>query len=230
VSVVFARDVTVLELEFTALDETEETIRIHPWNTTIDLRKCVNKNLRVSQVEKLSSVDLHPGESRRAHTAYRAVKLSPRLRWIDVFVSIRCKQGRFVEDNLRIPYETLVRSLRKKTITELDNIVPQLANAGLLFLYIFSFAVGSLINALLRYCGLAWYYRLLFLVAVAFSCAMLLRWQFIQVLADAGYKDELSVRSLYRSPHSVFDPVTRGKKKRKWVSSRIRDYLQDGEE
>jgi hypothetical protein len=228
VSVVFTPDATVLELEFTALDEQEGPIKIHPWNTTIDLRKCVNKNLRVSQIEKVASIELDPGESRRVYTAYRAFKLSSRLRWIEVFVSISRGQGQFLEDKLRIPYETLTDSLDEESITELDNVVPQFVNMGLLIVYVLSFFMAVLVSAPLRYFELAWYYSLLSFAVVTPVCAMLLRWQFIQALAEIGYRDRLSVRALYGGDfYSAFDPAARSKAKRRRVSNRVRDYLWD---
>jgi hypothetical protein len=226
VSVVFTPDVTVLGLEFTLLDETTDMLKLHPWNTTVELRKCVNKNLRVSQVSKVNSIELHPGESKRAYTAHRSFKLSSRLRWIDVFISVRREQGQFIEKNFRISREILTRSLSKKTFTALENLASQLVNAGLLLLYILSFVVGSLVSTTLSLSGLTWYYETSFLIVVTLSCAVLLRWQFAKALANMGYEHPLSVRALIHNAASVFDPITRGREKRKWVSTLVQEYLE----
>jgi hypothetical protein len=225
--IVFFREVTMLELEFTALDESKGKVKLHAWNTTVDLRKCVNKNIRVRQIEKMPSICLYPGEPKCVWTAYNPVKMNKRLRWLDIFVSINRGRGQFAEGKLRIPYNTLAMSMETETCSELDNVVPELAASGLLFLYCFSFLVALLVGAVLRHLGLAWYYQLLIQIAAMLSCAVWLRRQFTLTLAEIGYEDQLSIRTIYRRPHSVFDPATRTKERRKNAIQRLSSHLKD---
>jgi len=224
---VFSRDVTMIELEFTVLNESKGTVELHAWNTTVDLRKCVNKNIRMHQVDKMPPVCLHPGDPKCVWTAYNPVKMSKRLRWLDIFVSINRGRGQFTEGQLRIPYETLAMSSEREVGSELDNIVPELATLGLLFLYGFSFAIALLVRAVPGYFGIAWYYQVFIPIAVTLSCAALLRREFTHALAEVGYEDQLSVRATYRRPHSVFDPATRTKERRRNAVQHLSNHLQD---
>lgn len=226
ISVVFAHDATVLELEFTTTHGTAGIVRIHPWNTTIDLRKCVSKNLRVSQIQKVPSFELSPGKTERIHTSYREIKLSHRLRWLDIFISIRLENGNFVEDSIRIPYSVLIKSMVKKGTSKLDNIDMQFSNAGLLILYVLSFVIGIIVDFPLRYLGISWYYQLPFFFAVTLFCAIVLKKQYIVALENIGYHERLSIRSLYDYFYLILDSTIRSRERRRTVNKNVHNHLE----